>query len=116
MAPSAIDIRHHYEPSNNKQYEKLTQKEAPLSANGYEYIRNGTDAGRVLAKDTLKQRVESIDTDACEAGQEDAFFVADMGEVYRQHLRWKMKLKRVKPHYGMLHIQKSTESVVKLTF
>lgn len=53
-------------------------------------------------KDALNKRIESIDTDDCEAGEEDAFFVADMGEVYRQHLRWKMNLKRVKPHYGML--------------
>ena len=102
MAPSAIDIGHHYESSNNKQYEKPIQKDALLSASCFEYIRNGTELGRLLAKNTLKQRVESIDTDACEAGQEDAFFVADMGEVYRQHLRWKMKLKRVKPHYGMV--------------
>ena len=34
--------------------------------------------------------------------REDAFYVADMGEVYRQHLRWKMNLARVKPFYGML--------------
>lgn len=100
MAPSAIDIGHHYESSTTAQYERLIQKVAPLSANKLEYINNGAEAGRVLAKDTLKQRVESIDTDVCEAGQEDAFFVADMGEVYRQHLRWKMKLSRVKPHYG----------------
>jgi ornithine decarboxylase len=33
-------------------------------------------------------------------GEEDAFFVADLGEVYRQHLRWKKNLGRVKPHYG----------------
>lgn len=101
MAPSATDIGHHYEPSTHKQYEKPIQKEAPLNANGFEYVQNGAEAGRALAKETLRQRVESIDTDACEAGQEDAFFVADMGDVYRQHLRWKKKLKRVKPHYGM---------------
>lgn len=102
MAPSAIDITHHYGSSNHKQYEKPIQKDALSSASCFEYVRNGTEVGRLLAKNTLKQRVESIDTDACEAGQEDAFFVADMGEVYRQHLRWKMKLKRVKPHYGMV--------------
>ncbi|MCJ1425608.1 Ornithine decarboxylase [Sticta canariensis] len=101
MAPSAIDIGRHYESSTTAQYERLIQKVAPLSANKLEYINNGAEAGRVLAKDTLKRRVESIDTDVCEAGQEDAFFVADMGEVYRQHLRWKMKLKRVKPHYAV---------------
>lgn len=116
MAPSAIDIGHHYESSTHKQYDQSVQKEGPLKAHGFEYVHNGSEAGKVLTKDVLKQRVENIDTDACEAGQEDAFFVADMGEVYRQHLRWKLKLKRVKPHYGMLPPPQSrTESVVELT-
>ena len=53
-----------------------------------------------MVKHALLQRVDNIDTDICEPGEEDAFFVADVGEVYRQHLRWKMNLKRVKPHYG----------------
>lgn len=61
---------------------------------------HGKEYGKVLTKNMLKGRVEAIDTDTCAAGDEDAFFVADMGEVYRQHLRWKMNLKRVKPHYG----------------
>jgi hypothetical protein len=26
--------------------------------------------------------------------------VADLGEVYRQHLRWKRNLPRIKPFYG----------------
>lgn len=55
-----------------------------------------------MVKHALLQRVDSIDTDICEPGEEDAFFVADVGEVYRQHLRWKMNLKRVKPHYGKI--------------
>lgn len=54
----------------------------------------------MMTMETLGQRVKGIDTDVCEAGEDDAFFVADMGEVYRQHLRWKLQLNRVKPHYG----------------
>ena len=53
-----------------------------------------------LIEGTLKDRIKTINTDICEVGEEDAFFVADMGEVYRQHVRWKLNLKRVKPHYG----------------
>ena len=53
-----------------------------------------------LIGDALKNRVESIDQDTCGVGEEDAFFVADLGEVYRQHIRWKKNLGRVKPHYG----------------
>ena len=61
---------------------------------------DGAKYGKVLTKDALKRRIEDIDTDGCNPGEEDAFFVADLGEVYRQHVRWKMNLKRVKPHYG----------------
>ncbi|KAK3904975.1 pyridoxal-dependent decarboxylase [Staphylotrichum tortipilum] len=49
----------------------------------------------------LRERVENIDHDYCEAGEEDTFFVADLGEVYRQHLRWKLNLPRVKPFYAV---------------
>ena len=61
---------------------------------------HGSEISKSLVRRTLRDRIEHIDTDACEAGEEDAFFVADLGEVYRQHLRWKMNLKRVKPHFG----------------
>lgn len=54
-----------------------------------------------LVIEALRTHISSIDTDTCEAGEEDSFFVADLDEVYRQHLRWKTNLKRVTPHYGM---------------
>jgi ornithine decarboxylase len=55
---------------------------------------------RTVVRQALTERIKDIDINVCDAGEEDAFFVADMGETYRQHLRWKMNLKRVKPHYG----------------
>ncbi|KAJ6104458.1 Ornithine decarboxylase [Penicillium sp. IBT 18751x] len=54
-----------------------------------------------LVMDLLKKRAADVDVDRCEAGEEDAFYVADMGEVYRQHMRWKMNLGRVKPFYAV---------------
>jgi ornithine decarboxylase len=57
-------------------------------------------SAKQLIGDALRERVESIDTEFCEPGAEDTFFVADLGEVYRQHLRWKRNLPRVKPFYG----------------
>ena len=62
--------------------------------------KDGVKCSEGLVKDALKERINVVNTDTCEAGEEDAFFVADMGDIYRQHLRWKMNLKRVKPHYG----------------
>ncbi|KAI1199889.1 ornithine decarboxylase [Nemania serpens] len=61
--------------------------------------------GAVVAKqmigDALRQRVESIDHESCDPGDEDTFFVGDLGEVYRQHMRWKRNLPRVKPFYAV---------------
>lgn len=53
-----------------------------------------------LVLDVLKKRATEVDVDHCGPGEEDAFYVADMGEVYRQHMRWKMNLGRIKPFYG----------------
>ncbi len=57
-------------------------------------------ASKALVQKVMKEQIARVDIDTCEPGEEDAFYVADMGEVYRQHLRWKMNLGRVKPFYG----------------
>jgi ornithine decarboxylase len=57
-------------------------------------------ASKALIQKVLKEHVARINVDTCEPGEEDAFYVADLGEVYRQHLRWKLNLARVKPFYG----------------
>ncbi len=64
---------------------------------------HGVECPKTLIGDALKKRVETIDHESCEAGEEDAFFVADLGDVYRQHMRFKLNLPRVKPFYGELH-------------
>lgn len=60
----------------------------------------GANTPKGIIGNALKKRVECIDHEACEPGDEDSFFVADLGEVYRQHMRWKLNLPRVKPFYG----------------
>ncbi|KAK4043493.1 pyridoxal-dependent decarboxylase [Parachaetomium inaequale] len=59
------------------------------------------NSAKQLIGDALRERVENIDHEFCEPGEEDTFFVADLGEVYRQHLRWKLNLPRVKPFYAV---------------
>ncbi|CAI7652635.1 hypothetical protein N7455_000541 [Penicillium solitum] len=54
-----------------------------------------------LVLDVLKKRAAEVDVDHCGPGEEDPFYVADMGDVYRQHMRWKMNLGRVKPFYAV---------------
>ena len=53
-----------------------------------------------LIGEALHRRVEAVDHELCDAGDEDTFYVADLGDVYRQHLRWKKNLPRIKPFYG----------------
>ncbi|KAF3386218.1 hypothetical protein F1880_000863 [Penicillium rolfsii] len=71
-----------------------------VSKQGDELLQSGLTA-KHLVLDVLKKRAAEVDTDRCEPGEEDAFYVADMGEVYRQHMRWKMNLGRVKPFYAV---------------
>ena len=61
---------------------------------------HGVIESKHLIGDALHRRVQAVDHEMCEPGDEDTFFVADLGEVYRQHLRWKKNLPRVKPFYG----------------
>lgn len=68
---------------------------------------NGGNNAKHIIGAALKEKVEDIDYEACEPGDEDTFFVADLGEVYRQHMRWKLNLPRVKPFYGeLLHVSR----------
>ena len=95
MAPSATEF--------TTQYESVVLNREPLKISSHGY--NGKDKAKSLVDDALKVRIRDIDTDVCGPGEEDAFFVADMGEIYRQHLRWKLNLKRVKPHYGKSQLE-----------
>lgn len=99
MAPSATETLSCYGPVKIQPQRQPCTGENPYHGE-FSHVSNGTETGRILTMETLGRRVKGIDTDICEAGEEDAFFVADMGEVYRQHLRWKLLLNRVKPHYG----------------
>ena len=94
MAPSAITTEEIYTPTfNGLSTTKLHFNHGDISVNHIsdEHVF-----------DLLKKKIAEIDTDNCEPGEEDAFYVADLGEVYRQHRRWKMNLRNVKPFYGKL--------------
>lgn len=93
MAPSAITTTEEYQLSL-----KDLQSFSNFAVGSVD--NHGAWKSKQLIGEALKSRVEAIDHDTCGVGDEDAFFVADLGEVYRQHLRWKKNLSRVKPHYG----------------
>lgn len=93
MAPSAVTLTEQY----NTSYGDCASVGKTLGTT----IDHGAGTSKQLIGEALKSRVESIDPDTCEVGDEDTFFVADLGEVYRQHLRWKKSLPRVTPHYAV---------------
>lgn len=94
MAPSATTTTEEYQLSSLKALQSIEYSTLGSVEN------HGAWKSKQLIGEALKSRVEAIDHDMCSVGDEDAFFVADLGEVYRQHLRWKKNLARVKPHYG----------------
>ena len=97
MAPSAT--------TTFQEYESLSLKTCDSPVKQFQIEKPGNNGERIsknLIGDALMARVGNVNEDTCEAGEEDAFFVADLGDVYRQHLRWKKHLKRVTPHYGGL--------------
>ncbi|GAB7359463.1 hypothetical protein MBLNU230_g6110t1 [Neophaeotheca triangularis] len=63
--------------------------------------RDGEKVAKEMIGAALQKKIEGVDPDDCEPGEEDAFFVADLGDVYRQHMRWKKHLRRVQPHYAV---------------
>lgn len=97
MAPSATQIAQD-DTLDNVEYIS-TKLDNRVNGGDYASLTGGKIAEDMIMK-TMQERVNGIDEDTCEPNEEDAFFVADLGEIYRQHLRWKMNLKRVKPHYG----------------
>lgn len=49
----------------------------------------------------LRSKIANIDHDSCEAGDEDSFFVADIGAVVRNYRLWQQELPQVQPHYAV---------------
>ncbi|KAK3069546.1 Ornithine decarboxylase [Teratosphaeriaceae sp. CCFEE 6253] len=98
MAPSAVStITEEYAPV-------ITNhgiKPAACEHGGAERLHDGAKSSKAMIGTALQKHIQEVDPHACEAGEEDAFFVADIGDVYRQHLRWKKNLRRVTPHYAI---------------
>lgn len=99
MAPSAVQtFTDQYESSvslKNQHFQcESVEKQISLAD-------NGANNAKSLIGAALQKHIQAVDPQECEAGEEDAFFVADLGDVYRQHMRWKKHLGRVTPHYAV---------------
>ncbi|KAH8693716.1 ornithine decarboxylase [Talaromyces proteolyticus] len=104
MAPSVLAVDDIYTTSNYHPHTKDPTLVTPYSTDhGVKPIclPRGQVAPKEMILEQLRLRVARVDAACCEPGEEDAFYVADMGEIYRQHMRWKMNLSRVKPFYAV---------------
>lgn len=78
------------EANSTASFRKLFKTSPPTSE---------ADIHNLSVKEVIQQKLSA---QKCEQqqDQENAFFVADLGEVYRQHLRWKSLLPRIEPFFG----------------
>ncbi|KAI9493966.1 pyridoxal-dependent decarboxylase [Zychaea mexicana] len=51
-------------------------------------------------KEAIKKKLELAALNE-KLGQDDCFYVLDLGQLYRQHLKWKRCLPRIKPYYAV---------------
>lgn len=102
MAITLVDTTTQFDYINNRIFDSAIKS---ITDHGAVFDNQSPRYGPVSPKDlignALRQRVENIDHEDCDPGDEDTFFVADLGEVYRQHVRWKRNLPRVKPFYAV---------------
>jgi ornithine decarboxylase len=92
MSPSAISLTEISTIADTNSYFEKSK--------GSYIEQNGASNPKHTIGAALNDKITTINHETCEAGDEDTFFVADLGEVYRQQMRWKQNLPRVKPFYG----------------
>jgi len=101
MAPSAIHTTPEYATSLSVKNIPCLGKSVSDFVSGADQVHDGAKVAKEMIGAALQKHVQAVDPHDCEVGEEDAFFVADMGEVYRQHMRWKKHLGRVTPHFAV---------------
>ncbi|GME52988.1 ornithine decarboxylase [Neofusicoccum parvum] len=86
----------------------LTPPRSPdlnIRLNPLECLETTTDNSKGTAEHLVKKimhdRIQNIDCATCAPGEDDAFFVADLGEVYRLHAEWRRRLGRVTPFFAI---------------
>lgn len=60
-----------------------------------------TPRSEALISQALEQQVLNVDHETCEAGEENSFFVCDLGKVERLLQIWRQNLPRVHPFYAV---------------
>ncbi|KAL1916814.1 uncharacterized protein VTP21DRAFT_5518 [Calcarisporiella thermophila] len=83
-------------------FESLAAKEfSGIAPDAVESLDTQPEVLDLPVAEIMKQQVESVGMEVGEMDGENAFFVADLGEVYRQDRRWKESLPRIEPFYAV---------------
>ncbi|KAI9276733.1 pyridoxal-dependent decarboxylase [Phascolomyces articulosus] len=82
---------------SNLQQATLDNKEAQLQLSNNNTVTSRTDYIKYIIKNELESRVNLNN----HIEQDDCFFVLDLGQLYRQHQKWKRCLPRIKPYYAV---------------
>lgn len=72
-----------------------------LKISSNEIIELETIKSEELISNALLQKVESIDSESCEPGAENSFFVCDLGKIERLLKLWNKNLPRIQPFYAV---------------
>lgn len=54
-----------------------------------------------LIFNALKERIDAINEETCEPGDENSFFVCDLGEIRRLYKNWQTQLPGIQPFYAV---------------
>ncbi|KAK6201661.1 ornithine decarboxylase [Scheffersomyces amazonensis] len=97
MSPSAK-----YDGTSECVNEKVNSHYHPNYQNSnLKSIVNTKKSSSELIAQALINHISDIDHEVCEAGEEDSFFVCDLGQVYKSFQIWKQNLPQVHPHYAV---------------
>lgn len=92
-------------PANHVDIPPSQAKDTTTATNGTLMDRSSSSSNKETLPElkvyqTMQQKIEEwSDKD------DESFTVCDLGDVYRQHLRWKTHLPRVEPFYGMYSLE-----------
>ncbi|CCE61874.1 hypothetical protein TPHA_0B02020 [Tetrapisispora phaffii CBS 4417] len=82
--------------SNVKVVEDVTSTNISNGNNGLPH-----EPAHDLIFKALKTRIESINQETCEPGEENSFFICDLGELEKLYINWQKELPMVKPYYAV---------------
>lgn len=99
VMPPSIDIVQH--ESQFDLNEQTSQQEINHVVKSLTRTHSINHASTALIGKAMTSHIAHINHDDCDAGDEDSFFVCDLGEVINSYNLWKELLPQITPHYAV---------------